>query len=416
MQIDIIKNLQSKSQIKEALFARLENYANVFPEARDTRIILKPNLNANMSALTGNTTDLRLIACVLEYLKDKGYTDIAIAEGTNSGYYRNRISVISRLGVDRLANHYGVSIIDCNYSQSVPIDFENGVRAGVAREIYDCECLINMPKLKTHFEAGMSVCLKNLMGTLVGQANKKKTHNSLAKNILNINKFVKPHLQIVDGLIAMEGLGPTRGTPVNTGLVILGTDPFLVDLACAKIAKFDIRKITPLAAWQNAGGFTDEYVQFYENLDVDDIARKFAEPKANSLVHFIHSPKRQKYFLAVRNTRFFKWLCSTDIFGYLLFKSGLRQDNFIKQEIRHNGYQLDRGRCVHQDGCQRCRDYCPVDICLPEDIEAEKTSCIKCLYCYSVCPEKAVIFKGSLGFMSEQIRQYDGKIRNVCSE
>ena len=41
----------------------------------------------------------------------------------------------------------------------------------------------------------------------------KKTHKSLAKNILNINKKIRPHLHIVDGLISMEGLGPTRGTP-----------------------------------------------------------------------------------------------------------------------------------------------------------------------------------------------------------
>jgi uncharacterized protein (DUF362 family) len=35
-------------------------------------ILLKPNLNSNMNALTGNTTDLRLVAAVIEFLKDAG--------------------------------------------------------------------------------------------------------------------------------------------------------------------------------------------------------------------------------------------------------------------------------------------------------------------------------------------------------
>ena len=54
------------------------------------------------------------------------------------------------------------------------IEFENGIRAGAARECFEADLFIKMPKLKTHFEVGMSVCLKNLMGCLVGQQNKKE--------------------------------------------------------------------------------------------------------------------------------------------------------------------------------------------------------------------------------------------------
>src|SRR3990172_10095796 len=162
------------------------NYRDIFPTNKGSFILIKPNLNANMNALTGNTTDLRLLVSIIEYLKTEGYTNIAIGEGTNSGYYRNNISVISRLKVDALAQYYGVQLIDLNYSEPVYIHFEKGVMAGIAKEVVEADFLINMPKLKTHFEAGMSVCLKNLMGCLVGQENKKKTHLNLAKNILNI--------------------------------------------------------------------------------------------------------------------------------------------------------------------------------------------------------------------------------------
>ncbi|MBI2447686.1 MAG: DUF362 domain-containing protein, partial [Candidatus Omnitrophica bacterium] len=227
--IDFIRAYSLKD-IRKGIFDTLEKYKDGLPEVKTARILLKPNLNSNMNALTGNTTDLRLIASVIEFVRENGYKDITIGEGTNSGFYRNNISVLSRLVIDKLAGYYNVKVIDLNFSEKVDIPFKDGVNAGVAKEGMEADFFINMPKLKTHFEVGMSVCLKNMMGCLVGQENKKKTHKSLAENILNINNRVKPHLHIVDGLIAMEGLGPTRGTPVNTGLIIVGQDPYLIDL------------------------------------------------------------------------------------------------------------------------------------------------------------------------------------------
>jgi uncharacterized protein (DUF362 family) len=282
-----------------------EKYSDLLPSDKSAKILIKPNLNSNMNALTGNTTDLRLMAAAIEYLKDEGYEDITIGEGTNSGFYRNRISVISRLMVDALARHYGVAVKDLNYSEPVEIEFESGIKAGVARECLEADFFINMPKLKTHFEAGMSVCLKNLMGCLVGQENKKKTHKSLAANILNINAALRPHLHIVDGVISMEGLGPTRGTPIRTGTVIVGTDSYLIDLLCARLASFDTKDVTTLKEAGERGIVKGEHHEFADSYPLENIYM-FKPPKAGPIATYIHSPKRQKYFLAVRNTPLFR--------------------------------------------------------------------------------------------------------------
>ncbi len=408
--IDIFRGY-TKEDIQKALFNTLETYNDLLPESKTSRIFLKPNLNSNMNALTGNTTDLRVIAVVMEYLKECGYKNVTIGEGTNSGFYRSGISVISRLAIDELGDYYGVKVIDLNTSEKVEIDFENGMKAGVARECVDNDFFINLPKIKTHFEVGMSVCLKNMIGCLVGQENKKKTHKSLARNILNINKRIKPHLHIVDGLIGMEGLGPTRGTPVKIGLIVVGTDPYLIDLTCAKIAEFDYQKVTTLKTAEEIGIINQDYHKFVMDLDVSGFTKKLKEPKANPLVSFIHSPKRQRYFLAVRNTSFFNYLCKTKFFGYLLFRSGLRQDNFIKEDMVFNGFSLAKNLC--EEGCTKCRDYCPIGLKLPEGIENQDNGCVGCLYCFFVCPTKAIGFKGKLGFVAEQVRQYDEITRKV---
>jgi ferredoxin len=299
---------------------------------------------------------------------------------------------------------------DLNYSEPVYIDFENGVRAGVAKEAIEAELFINIPKLKTHFEAGMSVCIKNLMGCLVGQENKKKTHLSLAANILNIGNKVKPHLNIVDALVSMEGLGPTRGIPVKTGIILIGTDPYLIDLMCARIASLDYRKVRTLKEAEKRGLINSNYHSFVNYFHIDKVFI-FKPPKAGPLATFVHSPRRQKYFLAVRNTKFFTYLASTKIFGHLLFLSGLRQDNFIDEEMHFEGLVLNRARCI--DGCTKCADYCPLGLELPGGLDKEENGCVGCLYCFLVCPTKAISFKGKLGFMAEQLRQYDDISRNV---
>lgn len=397
-----------RSAVKETISAK---YRDKLPSGKGAFILVKPNLNSNMNALTGNTTDLRLIAGVIETLKDEGYTNIAIGEGTNSGFYRSGINVISRLKIDELARHYGVRAIDFNYSEKVEARFENGVTAHAARECAEAELFINMPKIKTHFEAGMSVCLKNMMGCLVGQENKKKTHKSLAANILNLNAVLKPHLHIVDGIISMEGLGPTRGTPLLTGVVFIGDNPYVIDMVASKLAGMNYRNVRTLAEAERRGLLTGEIKKFAADFPLPETF-SFAPPKAGPIASFIHHPSRQKYFLAVRNTAFFDKLCSTQIVGKLLFATGLRQDVFIQDEMSVEALRADTSKCG--DCPKKCADYCPTLLDLPADLKGPiHEKCVSCMYCHLVCPNGAISFTGKAGFLDEQLRQYGDITRKM---
>ncbi len=382
----------------------------LLPTLKDGLILLKPNLNSNMNALTGNTTDLRILGALIQVLKEMGYSNILIGEGTNSGFYRNKIGVISRLKIDRLAERYNVKVKDLNYADPHEIYFDNGVKASVAREVMDAELFINIPTLKTHFENGMTVCLKNLMGCLIGQENKKKVHDNLAENILRLNRYVRPHLHIVDGLIAMEGLGPTRGTPLRMDMIIAGTDPYLIDLACARLAMFDYRRVRTLSLAEKKGLITPDHHYFLDHIDITDFQKPFAPPDAGLLATYIHDPKRQKFFLKIRNTSFFSYLASTDWFGDLLFRTGLRQDVFLKKEMDCQGLSCDENQC---DSCGVCSDVCPMGLDLPHYLNKIDENCIFCLYCYSACPRRAIVFRGDFGFFHEQIKQYGAIIRQM---
>lgn len=397
-------NVEIRREIKEELSQRV----GLLPKNRDAKILIKPNLNSNMNALTGNTTDLRLIAAVLEFLRDAGYSNITIGEGTNSGFYRRGIGVISRLKVDELAKRYGAKICDFNYDKKLEIEFENGVKADIAETCVNSDFFINIPKLKMHYETEMTVCLKSLMGCLVGMENKKKAHANLIKNIYNLNRYIKPDLYIVDAIVAMEGIGPTTGTPINCSLIVIGEDPFLLDLACARVAGVPFLDVPILKLAEERGDITKRFHKYLDEIDIDCYTRSFKRPEINWLTALVSHKKLQKYFLKIRHAPVVRNIFGSSLANRIMFAIGLTQEIYIEEERNENRLYLDKSRCGNKG---KCRIYCPIGLNLPNELN--HPDCINCLYCYSVCPNKAIQIEGPLGFFSEQIKQYDAIIRGL---
>jgi uncharacterized protein (DUF362 family) len=57
---------------------------------------------------------------------------------------------------------------------------------------------------------------------------------------------VRKFFSIVDGIVSGEGNGPLDPTPKQTGVVLAGTNPVAVDLACARMMGFEYRRIPML--------------------------------------------------------------------------------------------------------------------------------------------------------------------------
>jgi uncharacterized protein (DUF362 family)/ferredoxin len=407
-------DIHEASTFKEACSVIAEGLAarqRTLPSDKAARIVLKPNLNSFMNGLTGNTTDLRVISALLKALRDMGYTDLTIAEGTNSGFYRNNIGVIHRLRVDTLADHYGASVVDCNHASGRPVPFGNQVTAQVAATCMDADFLINIPKLKTHFEAGMSVCLKNLIGCLIGQENKRKTHLDLPGNIVRLNQALRPHLHVVDAMISMEGCGPSRGTPVHSDMLIIGDDPYLIDLACARLTGIAPGIITPLVFARDQGLLTDAHFEAVEAIDMRGFGRKFERAKPSLAATIAHLSPASGPLRSLRESAFGTWLASTALFGRILYLSGIRQDAFDAKDADIRGLRVN-ARC---NQCGICRDFCPVGADPSQGPGVNDAPCIACLYCFMVCPQKALEVDGELGCIEEQMQRYDALVRRQAT-
>lgn len=253
----------SKDEIRESLRAVLRSA--VLPEDKSARILIKPNFNNDLNALTGNSTDLRLLWELCCLLKEKGFRNLALADGPNTGVFVANIDVLERLGCRRMCRLLDVECLDLNYCQGQCFKAHGGADAIVANEILEADYIINVPKIKTHSDTVFSCCVKNWMGINVGAA-KWGLHVDLFNNLRNNISFRPPDLCIVDGLIAMEGNGPGDGNPVWIGTVIAGNNPFYIDCAIAKAIGLDPEKILYLCEYVK--NHKSNYIESSKQLDL----------------------------------------------------------------------------------------------------------------------------------------------------
>lgn len=362
--------------------------------------MLKPNLNSDMIGLTGNTTDLRVIAGVVRSLQRRGYNNIVVADGTSCGFFNTDINVMARLTLPSMARQLGFHLVDLNRVPGQEIDLSNGVRARVAQICLNAGLFINLPKLKTHAEAGLSVAMKNMIGCLVS-LEKQKTHLDLTNNIVRLNDSLHPHLHIVDGIVAMEGTGPSLGVPVGLGALLAGDDALAVDLAAAKLSGYQPEAVPYLSEALIHREDAELLREAAEATVPDEIVRYFEGSHPPFLAALVNHPRYRPFFARLRYLPGLFQFFNSAAFGRLLFALGGRQDMFIPQDAKIERLGVDRERC---DNCSICEKFCPMHLHLPDEIN--NAVCTRCMYCYFACPREAIALQGEVGHLSYQEAHY----------
>ena len=396
-------------EIKKVVRQILSNHKDLLPASKKALIFLKPNLNSDMCGLTGNTTDLRILSAVMTFFKEQGYTNIVVGDGTSSGFINAGINVISRLKIDRLAHEFEYKAFDLNKAESMTFKLDNETDIEIAKVCFDAELFINLPKIKTHAEAGISACLKNMIGCAVG-LQKQKIHRNLPENIVRLNDIIKPDIHIVDGVMAMEGTGPSRGKPVKMGIIVSGRNPWLIDSVCSRLMSFSPAEVPYLRLSRRNNANNSDIKNIEWPVNTAGISRKFERPEA-SLASLINSPVYRKFFVKLRYQRLLFRFFSLDLISKFLYLIKARQDLFMKQDSNISSISFNKSKCT---GCHLCLDYCPMGFVSYEDI-GKTEKCLNCLYCYFVCSKSAIQIDGSLGYLTYQMTNYVKLIQDQLS-
>ena len=152
----------------------------------------------------------------------------------------------------------------------------------------EADALINLCKMKTHALERITGGVKNLYGCVSG-LNKAKGHtkysnaDSFARMLVDLNRMVQPRLCVMDGIMAMEGNGPTSGDPIPMNLLLMSADPVALDTVFARLVHLDPRLVPTIVHGDAMGlgcGREEEIRLLGEEgwLTMDEVVRRWGNP------------------------------------------------------------------------------------------------------------------------------------------
>jgi len=193
---------------------------------QDERVLIKPNCVRPDAPETGVTTDAGVVEAIIEFLRDRGVRDIVIADGGNPGTEKT----FNVTGLKNLENKHGVELVNLNKDkwEEFPIPGAAALKkVKIAETVLESDQIINVPKLKIHHMAQVTLSLKNLMGTIVDNRG-LRMHDGIDEKIVDLASLFKPALNVVDGIVGAE-MDEVVGRPVNSNIIIAGVDMVSVD-------------------------------------------------------------------------------------------------------------------------------------------------------------------------------------------
>jgi len=202
-------------------------------------------------------TDPRVLEAVLAYLRDHGYTRLAVMENCTGGNFTRLVFKIA--GYDRICRRYGATPVYLDEGPTVGVTLpgeETPIR--IPQLLHDeivnrgGNVYLSLPKLKTHSMATVTLGVKNQQAFPVhADRMGRHTHDTLHRRLAALYRLTRPDFCIVEGLIATaHGHFPITAlldeylVPMN--VLIGGADTLAVDVVGAKVLGYDLHEVEHL--------------------------------------------------------------------------------------------------------------------------------------------------------------------------
>jgi len=246
--VGLVRTQSSEEQIRDAISKALE-LIDFNAKNSVNSVAVKVNLCYYWHAATGYTTDPRVVAGVIDMLREIYGKDIGIkvVEADATAMKTNHVFLM--LGYEKLANEKKIELFNLSHDnldeKRVNVNGRE-IMFKIPKSLLEADLFVNVPKLKLMGATIITCALKNIFGCM-GSPRKIVYHPFLNEAIVGINKILHPHLTIVDGLTALGR------SPVRLGLIMASCDPFSIDWVASKIMGYDPSRIDYLKLARKEG-------------------------------------------------------------------------------------------------------------------------------------------------------------------
>jgi len=357
------------------------------------KVALKLNLVAPMKPDTAGTTHPVVVEALCRILKELG-AEVILGDSPGGPFNATYLKgVYHTCGLNEIAERTGAKL-NSNCTQS-DVSFPEGIIAKnitVTSWLLEADVIINCCKLKTHGMMGMSAAVKNMFGSIPGTM-KPEYHFRFPKQadfanmLIDLQEYWKPKmiLQVVDGIVGMEGNGPTAGTPRPIGVLMSGTDPYALDLVGGRIIGLEQADVLTMS---------EAYARGLSGNSADDVDLLFCE-EGSTVTKPCKATKETLVDITIEDYELMDNKADLQ-FGGNTFTAKLRSKIFAR--FMSSKPVVEPKECI---GCRKCEQICPAGAITMINCnknagnipEIDRDKCIKCFCCQEFCPKGAMKVK-----------------------
>ena len=208
-------------------------------------VVVKPNIGWNVPPERAANTNPRLVRRIIEHCLQAGAKEVYVFDHTCDGWrdsYRTS-------GIEQAVKDAGGKLAPGHsegYFQTVSVPKGRRLREAKEHElVLQSDVFINVPVLKSHGGATLTVAMKNLMGIVWDRG---EWHaNNLHQCIADFASYRKPDLNVVDAYNVLMQHGP-RGVSAadvaNMRSLLLSTDLVTADAAAARLFGLELDAVS----------------------------------------------------------------------------------------------------------------------------------------------------------------------------
>ncbi|MBR6740596.1 MAG: DUF362 domain-containing protein [Clostridia bacterium] len=332
------------------------------PCVKNKRVLLKVNLLLALGPDRAATTHPSVVRAAAGLCLEAGAVSVTIADSPGGPFNRSALENVYRATSMTAAAEQSGAILNFNTDTVT----KNGMT--LTAYLDDADVVIDIAKLKTHSYARMTAAVKNLYGCIPGLNKaayhaKKNERGEFSRFVCDICDTVRPDFTLIDGIVGMEGKGPSGGTPKKAGVIIASDNPHCADLAGSDIMCMGVGRI-PILKEGIRRGYAPESVNALElsGSDIASLRTQFVPPpymEKSGIIAVVPGPLRRL------------------------------TNRFLEP------YPVISERYV---GCGKCAESCPQHIIKIENKRAhiDYKSCQKCYCCQEMCIPKAIDLRRKL--------------------
>lgn len=251
-------------------FAACPNYGSALAQALDgliqqlggwsawvkpsTRVLVKPNLLADVAPERAVTTHPEFVRQVIRALKRAG-AQVQVGDSPASAISLAQVWQATGIAAVCAAEDVPLLSFEQGGTRTVTRD---GFSFAVATAALEADLIVSLPKVKSHTLTTLTAAVKNFYGVLPGYQ-KTRLHRAYPKParfsamLRALYATLPPTLSIADGVIGMEGEGPNNGEPVALGLLAASGNAVALDFALCALLGLDPRHVPFLEPEASSG-------------------------------------------------------------------------------------------------------------------------------------------------------------------